>query len=102
MARKLLTFLGTNPYVEGIYTLESREWKTPFVQTALIRFFQPLDEIIVFVTPQAKSTNWEKLKNTIGQHCPGSFFRPVDITEGKRSEQVWETFNTLLGRYNHA
>lgn len=98
MPRKMFSFLGTSDYAEGIYTFGGDEWRTSFVQTALIRFFQPFDEIIVFVTREARSKNWSKLKEAIQRHYPHCSFNAVDIKDGKTLAEIWETFNILLSR----
>lgn len=83
--RKLITFLGTGKYIECIYTrgddFQSRP--TKFVQTALFEALEhegePIDEVYLFVTKEAKEKNLYDSKSEEGE-----------LKEGLRT--VWDRY----------
>jgi len=63
MAKKLLSFLGTNYYIRTIYTIGDREANPHrFVQAALgeliCKNWNKEDSIHIFLTEEAKKNNW--------------------------------------------
>src|SRR5690606_818911 len=74
--KKLLTFLGNGEYGEGIYTYRGRKaTKSRFVQTAIYELFcqdfTPEDQIVIFLTEEAESNNWNDSKSRNGDHLEG-------------------------------
>lgn len=101
MARKLISFLGINPYHEGIYELDGADgYRTCFVQTALARIIPGLDLVTVLVTEEAQKRNWEGdagLWQTAQKHCPQIPFVLKQTKEGKTIKEIWEIFDDIRG-----
>ncbi|MBW6521321.1 MAG: TIGR02221 family CRISPR-associated protein [Desulfoarculaceae bacterium] len=110
MARKLLSFLGTNNYVACTYFLASQEVAdVRFVQEALVKLhcsdWTPEDQIIIFVTPEADRKNWANNghipENNAGLYrCLSALnlpcrIRPVLIPNGKSEDEIWEIFSIV-------
>ncbi|MHA1267847.1 MAG: CRISPR-associated DxTHG motif protein [Candidatus Helarchaeota archaeon] len=111
MATKLITFLGTNPYLECNYYFED-----PIKEFYLTRFVQISDnsEILFLTTAAAKEQNWEDIKFENGEIRKGlkselerlknylenknkklPKYHLVDIPEGKSESELWDIFNII-------
>jgi CRISPR-associated Csx2 family protein len=112
--KAFLSFLGTGPYVECIYTLKDNERKTRFVQDAMVRMlcnnFTEKDKIFFFLTEEAKTQRWEKYlqKNTLPEPGLKEIIHatveslpyspkviPIDIPSGKDEDEIWGIFNKV-------
>jgi CRISPR-associated Csx2 family protein len=110
MARKFLSFLGTNNYVACTYFQAGQEIaNVRFVQEALIRMhcsdWTSEDQIVVFTTPEALKKNWEDdghpdekclglRRRLVALNLPCEI-RPVSIPNGKSEEEIWDIFSTI-------
>jgi len=121
MATKLITFLGTNPYLECNYYFEDpikEFYLTRFVQISIIRSiidkFNDNSEILFLTTAAAKEQNWEDIKFENGEIRKGlkselerlknylenknkklPKYHLVDIPEGKSESELWDIFNII-------
>jgi CRISPR-associated Csx2 family protein len=110
MARKFLSFLGTNNYLPCTYFQGQHEKsKVRFVQQALAQIhcleWNTEDQFVVFTTPESLRKNWED--NGHGEEkchglcqCLGVLHLPcqirqVSIPDGKSEEEIWTIFNTV-------
>lgn len=114
--KKLLSFLGTNNYVECHYEYGEMATASRFVQTAIYelfcRDFSREDEVVIFLTPLAKEKNWqdsfekkqeddsfvrlEGLENAFRRIAPEANVRLVDISEEQDENNLWELFDRVL------
>jgi CRISPR-associated Csx2 family protein len=110
MARKFMSFLGTNNYLPCTYCQNGNETDdVRFVQEALIRMhclaWAPEDQIVVFITSEAAQKNWEDNGHT-GEQCSGLHsrlialnlsceIRPVSIPNGRSEEELWDIFTNV-------
>ncbi len=110
MAKKFLSFLGTNNYVACTYYYENQEVRNiRFVQEALVHLYcaqwAQEDKILIFVTPEANKKNWgnnghgtdhiEGLGHRLHQlnlHCP---IQQIPIPDGKSEKEIWDIFNIM-------
>lgn len=121
MARKvLLSFLGTNSYVETYYEINGQKCPKPvrFIQEALVELifkdWTEADHIYVFCTGGENGSykkNWldggqEKaetdaerigLESRLKAVCTTVPFENVEICEGFSSDEVWKMFETIYG-----
>jgi hypothetical protein len=83
-------------YSVSEYVFNDGSFRTELFPEAVVSFFNP-DRLIVFVTPQAKKhTHFSELKSRVeGNH--NVLFQPVDISEGKSEEELWEFFDKVTG-----
>ena len=88
---KLLTFLGVANYSETVYAWQNRECKTRFAPVASHAFLSP-DEIIVFLTDDAKEKIYAELK---AEFPAGVNIRDVPIPLGKDENELWEIFDRV-------
>jgi CRISPR-associated Csx2 family protein len=114
MPLKLLTFLGTSSYKLASYyfdKVESTSAQVHYVQETLIRKYAPAS-IVVFVTQEALSTNYEnrivnRNEYEVGQGLQSrlaklqqdgySFdFRHELIEKGSDSDQLWKVFDNVF------
>ena len=108
MARVFFSFLGTNRYVECNYTLgKLRAEKVRFIQQALVELlcqeFTSSDRIVVFVTAEARRTNWldspdgrPGLRTCLSKtSCPAAAVVDVDIPQGDSEEEIWQIFSIM-------
>jgi CRISPR-associated Csx2 family protein len=115
MARKLYSFLGTNEYRELSYMLPGNlgaSSPTRFVQTAIWEMLQRRDElpdeIIVFLTEDAKAANWFSRTDARGNVIPGLHetwiaeygesscrLKTVDIEDDDHEDALWRLFERM-------
>ena len=88
---KLLTFLGVGNYSETVYAWQDRACKTRFAPVASHAFLNP-DEIIVFLTEDAKEKIYEELKAAFPAEVN---IRDVAIPLGKDENELWEIFDRV-------
>lgn len=115
MARKFLSFLGTNNYLACTYFLDQQERSNVrFVQEALgqihCRDWNSEDQLVIFITSESRRRNWED--NGHGEekchglhHCLQALnlpcqIRPVSIPDGKSEEEIWAIFDTVCNELN--
>ncbi len=105
MSRNIfLSFLGTGGYTPCNYWYENegKVDNVQFIQTALSLIFynNPTenDNAYIFLTPEAKEKNWEKLKSEMKNRNPSFSLTPVSIPPGHSEAQIWEIFETV---YKH-
>lgn len=113
MSRSVLfSFLGTTNYLECVYTIDSEHFQsklTRFIQTALYEYLSKdiaeLD-VIVFVTKEAETLNWESrldrdgnqltgLKESFAKLLPQAHVEKVMIDSEQTNEASWKLFQTL-------
>lgn len=89
MTRKVITFLGINPR-DAVY-----EWKgntyPARVMAQAIREFAQFDQMLVFVTPDAKRGTFPILADLQDERI-----QAVDIVDGKDTESMWQIFQTVV------
>lgn len=88
MSIKVISFLGYHNYKDTTYTYNNQEYQTPFMTEAAFHFFKP-DQILVFVTEEARKTNFPLLKERLPEATP------VDIPSGKSEEELWKIFDQI-------
>lgn len=90
---KAISFLGTSLYKETTYTYAGKQFTTEFFAQALPHFFNEVDEILVFVTPQVQQhPNLAALQARLG-----SLLHPVPIPMGQSEQDLWQIFERLTG-----
>ncbi len=113
MAKKFLSFLGTNNYDEGIYKFgeEIISDKTKFIQEAIIKTackdWNERDKAIIFLTDQARKLNWynEKDKNRrLKTNLENSHIgvSSESIPNGKTEEEIWEIFDIVSSQIDES
>lgn len=109
-----LSFLGKGRYETANYTLDGmRATATRFVQRAMVELLsadagaQPIDEIHVFTTPEAKEHSWEGyggdassgLRHELEAWARGATYpaavAAVDIPHPSNVDSAWDTFSIL-------
>ncbi|MGB9800263.1 MAG: TIGR02221 family CRISPR-associated protein [Thermanaerothrix sp.] len=88
---KLLTFLGTGNYQCTTYFWDGKEYKTDYAPVASCHFLQP-QQLILFVTSDARNTHLEKLTN---QLPAGVSVDAREIPTGQDEKQLWEIFSAV-------
>jgi len=110
MANKLLTFLGTNDYLECNYYLNNsiEKIQTRFIQSALAKLicknWLEDDKIIIFVTKDAKEINYDTpnkynkpgLNEVLKDLKLKCMHTSVLIPEGKDVEELWKIFQKII------
>ncbi len=110
MANILITFLGTNDYLECNYCLETGECvaNVRFIQEALVKLccadFTAEDQILVFVTSEAREKNWVDSPGRNGRlreglqgrlrDCPAEI-RAIEIPGGNTEDEIRQIFTTV-------
>lgn len=113
--KKLITFLGNGDYTDCVYTGKNNFVSRPteYVQTALFEQLQfeeeAIDKIYLFVTKEAKESNYFESRTREGEYKEGlkrvweKYFPeyvdklvPVDITSGQSEADQWELFETIF------
>lgn len=89
MTHKVVTFLGINPR-DTVYEWKDKTYPAKVTAQA-IREFAQFDEMLVFVTPEAKKDTFPMLAE-LGD----SRIKPVDILDGKDTESMWKIFQTVV------
>ncbi len=89
MTRKVITFLGIKPR-EAVYEWNGKPYPAKVMAKA-IREFAQFDEMLVFVTPDAKAQTFPLLA-ALGDDR----IRPVEIVDGKDTESMWKIFQTVV------
>ncbi|RMF30722.1 MAG: TIGR02221 family CRISPR-associated protein [Chloroflexi bacterium] len=88
--RKVITFLGTVAR-ETVYRYEGQDYRGRVFGEALCRFLT-FDEMLVFVTDEARRTAYPVLE-AMGDPR----IRPVAIPLAERPEELWQIFDILTG-----
>lgn len=90
--RKLITFLGPNPYEETTYRWGEQEYTTRFFAEAVSAWLKP-DRVYVLLTHEAKqSENWGDLQKCLSDP---SQVKSVDIPSGQSQEELWQIFREI-------
>ncbi len=91
---KLLTFLGTRP-IETTYVMPEGEAHTaPFCGVALAHAL-PLDEVVVFVTEQAREVSLPTFEERLSDIS--ALVRAVDIPGDATEAELWQIFRAVVG-----
>ena len=99
-----LSFLGTRKYTPCNYRYKNGQKidNVKFVQTALTLIFggdfTDKDKAVIFLTQQAKETNWTKLREEVGKRNPTFTLTPVSIPEGHTEEEIWAIFEIVYSQ----
>lgn len=118
MAKVMLSFLGTNKYLECNYEYNNVVIKNVhYVQEAIAKLFcnewGKGDSIIVFVTEEAYKTNWvtgtsyenktidglEKVLHVFAQY-KNVTVKHVPISSGQNEEEIWSIFDAVINSVN--
>lgn len=100
--RKLISFLGYTrpnlPYRDATYKFGTEEHTSKFAAAAMTKLFRP-DYVAVLVTPQAKSQNFNDLKQDMLDNL---LIEPVacDIPIGENATEFWKIFNAMTNILN--
>lgn len=89
---KLLTFLGTGDYKQVIFCIGDCQHETRFCAAALVNLVEGIQQVKVFVTPQAKQQWYRAVYDEI---APRADCCPVDIPPPERPELLWEIFRLV-------
>lgn len=89
MTHKVITFLGINPR-EAVYEWKNRKYPARVTAQA-IREFAQFDQMLVFVTEDAKKQTFPLLADLGDDRI-----RPVEIVDGKDTESMWKIFQTVV------
>jgi len=119
MARKiLLSFLGTNNYEPVGYYIQRSAEPAPvekYVQKTILNHlaadFGPEDQVYIFLTEEARATNWENdghydykageaISNTgLAEKIISEAYHfgiaPVDVNGQSEADAIWETFEAV-------
>jgi CRISPR-associated Csx3 family protein len=92
---KLLTFLGTGNYTEVQYKYEEQTYKTKYAPLATAYFIKP-NEIILFLTKEAKSKHLEAFEAEVKQNnlVQNVFYQ--DIPLGFSEEERWDIWEKVI------
>lgn len=116
--KKLLTVIGTNDYVVCNY---DKYEKCRFIQEAIIKKHQDIEEVVIFATKEAIEKNWithkdkkdekdlflkyvdyigleDTLKNLQNEYKFN--YKLVDINEGYNEEEIWKNFSQIYNYVN--
>lgn len=119
MSRVLIAFLGTNKYTPCNYELngKGKVSNVRYIQEALASLlckdWTVDDRIVIFLTKDAKAVNWidNGYKGEDGMPNTGLKTRldtlklnakiiPKDIQEGKKEDEIWKIFDSILDQIN--
>ncbi len=90
--KKLLSCVGTGTLYDTIYRLGEHEYRTRVVQKALCQHYLP-DEVILFVTEEAKAKNLPDVTDALGSQK----VTIIDIPVGKSEAEIWQIFSLVTG-----
>lgn len=111
---KVIFFLGTGGYVSCNYYLDrDGEWfkveNKCYIQEALLNILTKtgieIDEVVIFLTEEAKSFNWENnrkypeksgLEKSLEEYKEKIKITPVDIPVGMSEDELWVIFDKIL------
>ena len=113
--RKLFTFLGTQSYSECSYILPGNlgvSSPTRYAQLAIMEMLErtekPLEEFVIFLTPEARESNWINGSDSEGRTIRGLRdalkarfgessvrIKEVDITSSESEESLWQLFELM-------
>lgn len=86
---KIISFLGTGPYLEAHYQIENQTYVTAFVQEALSQHFNP-GLFYIALTPTAKDhKNWSSLQQT------GSKYSELSIGEAQTLDVHFDILQSI-------
>ncbi len=100
---KAFTFLGRGQLHESTYTYQGQNCETRFFAEALVSFFNP-DTLVVVTTGKAsqepvsekdKTDRLTAIQNLLANQTE---VISVTIPEGESEEQLWQIFNTVVGK----
>ena len=89
MTTKVISFLGTAVRPTK-YSYKEQVYEGSLFQIALRQFID-FDEMLVFVTTDARKIAYPALEELNDPHI-----KPVDIRTGRTSEGLWDIFNTVV------
>ena len=100
---KAFTFLGRGPLYPSTYSYQEQCCETRFFAEALVSFFKP-DTLVVVTTGKAsqepvsetdKTDRLTAIQNLLNDQTE---VIPVTIPEGESENQLWQIFNTVVGK----
>ena len=99
MKNKLFTFLGTGNYGEVVYFFESADrerisYKSKFIQEALLHVFEEVEEVVIFLTKNAREGHWKNELKSIFEKS-GITFKSIHIPDCKNETEIWEVFKCM-------
>jgi len=122
MSCKLLSFIGTTPYIESYYVYNNKRSERPyqFIQEALVEFFcgewKGNDELIIFMTEESKRKNWlskseckdtnfdkglkERLEEIKKIFKLKINVKIVEIPKGRNEKELWTIFEKMNDSLN--
>ncbi len=93
MSRKIIAFLGKYPR-ETLYSFQGKVYKGRVFPEALRQFID-FDEMLVFVTEEAKTHAFPVLTDLEDERI-----QSVPIPRGETTSEMWEMFDAMLERVN--
>lgn len=93
---KAITFLGANAhYNDTVYCMQDgRAHLACYSGVAIARFFPDL-QMRVFVTEKAREQHYPALEAAVADYVED--VQPVDISDGKNEDELWQNFETFIG-----
>lgn len=91
MALKVLTFLGKDPR-DTTYEWQGKTYHAQVMAQA-IRQFADFDQMLVFVTPDARAKTFPILAALNDDRI-----QPVEIVDGKDAQSMWQVFQTVVNQ----
>jgi CRISPR-associated Csx2 family protein len=92
MAKYIITFLGVFAKTT-VYEFEGKQYTARVFPEALTNFVE-FDRMYVCVTEQAKKKTYPILEE-LGDNR----IKPIDIADGETTEQMWQNFNKIVGKF---
>ncbi len=92
--RKIIAFLGKYPQ-QTRYEFRGQVYTGQVFPEALRQFVE-FDEMLVFVTPEAREFAWPALE-ALGDPR----IRPIDIPTGSATAEMWELFAIIIQQIHH-
>lgn len=90
---KAISFLGAGKAYDTTYVMpDGRDYTAPYFPAALVRFYR-VDELLVFVTTDAKEMHFAKLKE-LASDCV-KVCTPVPIPDGRAEGELWAVFQAV-------
>ncbi len=87
--RKIITFLGERGAMQTTYIHKNNTYIGGVFAEALLQFCN-FDMMLVCVTDKAKENTW-----TVLEALKDSRIQPIDISTGRTTEEMWQTFKTI-------
>jgi len=100
MSKIFISFLGTSDYTPCNYIFKDKKIENVhFVQEALVRLFcdnfRETDRIVIFLTEEAKKTNWYRLQKNLKKIETKTEIKSIGIPKGDSEAEIWEIFSII-------